>query len=294
MFSEGKYPDPTLFISGHLTPDCPKHLPSYAQAACNGASKGKKNKSSLTAAKAASASNLAPVIQAPRSLPTAERRLYAPRSSPSEHPQAPLIAATFPDITLPASSEMQIVSSPSQSPPRLTTEDQSPFLSPTLQPPPQPLRHPSTPFPASSTSLSPLENRPGCPSASPPTKHSSRSTRSHSPSSRKTRKSFSRVLRSRSSTPKTFTSSPRDISTPTHNPETARLPPRSSFPSTLGTYSRWVPQFDCSPDREQLNALTHSTDTRSARTAGDTAMSPPGVPPPIPFAPSAPSTTPGP
>jgi len=35
------------------------------------------------------------------SLPTAERRFYAPRSSPSEHPQGPLIAATFPDIAAP-------------------------------------------------------------------------------------------------------------------------------------------------------------------------------------------------
>ena len=94
----GKYPDPTTFISGHLAPDCPKPQPSYAQAASKGTSKGKKNKSSLTAAQVASANSLAPASQAPRSLPTAERRFYAPRSSPSEHPQAPLIAATFPDI----------------------------------------------------------------------------------------------------------------------------------------------------------------------------------------------------
>jgi len=97
-FREGKYPDPTTFVSGHLAPDCPKPQPSYAQAASKGPSKGKKDKSSLTAAKVASASNPVPVTQAPRSLPTAERRFYAPRSSPSEHPQAPLIAATFPDI----------------------------------------------------------------------------------------------------------------------------------------------------------------------------------------------------
>ena len=98
-FREGKYPDPTTFISGHLAPDCPKSQPSYAQAASKGTSKGKKNKSSLTAAKVASASNLAPETQAPRSLPTAARRFFAPRSSPSEHPQAPLSAATFPDTT---------------------------------------------------------------------------------------------------------------------------------------------------------------------------------------------------
>ena len=97
-FHEGKYTNPTTFISGHLAPDCPKPQLSYAQAASKGTSKGKKNKSSLTAAKVALASNLVPVTQAPRSLPTAERRFYAPRSSPSEHPQVPLIAATFPDI----------------------------------------------------------------------------------------------------------------------------------------------------------------------------------------------------
>ena len=39
-----------------------------------------------------------PVTQPPKSLPTAETRFYTPRSSPSEHPQASLIAATFPDI----------------------------------------------------------------------------------------------------------------------------------------------------------------------------------------------------
>ena len=97
-FREGKYPYPSTFVSGHLAPDCPKPQPSYAQAASKGPSKGKKDKSSLTAAKVASASKPVPVTQASRSLPTAERRFYAPRSSTSEHPQAPLIAATFPDI----------------------------------------------------------------------------------------------------------------------------------------------------------------------------------------------------
>jgi len=97
-FRQGKYPDPTSFISGHLAPDCPKPQPSYARAATKGDSKGKKNKRFLRGAKVASAGSLALVTQAPRSHPTAERRFYALRSSPSEHPQAPLIAATFPDI----------------------------------------------------------------------------------------------------------------------------------------------------------------------------------------------------
>jgi len=97
-FREGKYPDPTTFIAGHLAPDCPKPQRSYAKVATAGAPKGKKNKSSLTAAQVASASNSVSASQPPKSLPTAERRFYAPRSSPSEHQQASLIAATFPDI----------------------------------------------------------------------------------------------------------------------------------------------------------------------------------------------------
>ena len=84
-FREGKYPDPTTFIAGHLAPDYVKPHHSYAKAASAGAPKGKKNKSSLTAAQVASASNSVPVTQPPKSLPTAERRFFAPRSSPSEH-----------------------------------------------------------------------------------------------------------------------------------------------------------------------------------------------------------------
>jgi len=97
-FREGKYPEPTTFIARHLAPDCPKTQPSYAKAAWSRAPKGKKNKSTLTAVKVPSASNSVPATQAPKSLPTAERTFYAPDSSPSEHPQAALIAATFPDI----------------------------------------------------------------------------------------------------------------------------------------------------------------------------------------------------
>jgi len=52
-FLEGKYPDPTTFIAGHLAPDSPKTQPSYAKGASSGTPKGKKNKSSLTAAKVA-------------------------------------------------------------------------------------------------------------------------------------------------------------------------------------------------------------------------------------------------
>ena len=97
-FREGKYPDPTTFIAGHLAPDCPKTKQSYAKAASAGAPKGKRNKNSLTAAQVASDSASKPVPQAPKSLPTAERRFFAPRLSPTEHHLASLIAATFPDI----------------------------------------------------------------------------------------------------------------------------------------------------------------------------------------------------
>jgi len=97
-FREGKYPDPTTFIAWHLAPDYTKPQQSYAKAASAGAPKGKKNKSSLTGTQVASASNSVPATQPPKSLPTAERRFYAPRSSPSEHQQASLIASTFPEI----------------------------------------------------------------------------------------------------------------------------------------------------------------------------------------------------
>ena len=98
-FRDGKYPDPKTFISVHLAPDCPKPEPSYAQGPSTDAPKGKNNTSSLTAAKLASARKLAPVTNAPRLLPTAERRFYGPGSSPSGHPNAPLIAPTFPGIS---------------------------------------------------------------------------------------------------------------------------------------------------------------------------------------------------
>ena len=100
-FREGKYPDPTTFISGHLARDYPKPQPSYAQATATGAPKGKKTKSTLTAAKVASTSIVVPVVQALKSLPTAERWFYAPRSSPSEHPQAPLAVAFAPYFDAP-------------------------------------------------------------------------------------------------------------------------------------------------------------------------------------------------
>jgi len=71
------------------------------------------------------------------------------------------------------------------------------------------------------------------------------------------------------------------------NPGRERLPPPSSFRSTLVTYPRWVPQFDSSPDRGLLNGPTLPTGTHSVRTSGATVTSPPGAPRPIPFVPGA-------
>jgi len=63
--------------------------------------KANKKKSPATAAPVVRVSNSVPNIQAPKLLPTAERRFYAPGSSPSEHDQAPVIAAIFPGIAAP-------------------------------------------------------------------------------------------------------------------------------------------------------------------------------------------------
>jgi len=202
----------------------------------------------------------------------------------------PLLLPPLPTL-LPASSGMRIVSSSSRSPPRLMTRDPSPFSSPTRPPLPRHLRHILTLFPPSSTSHFPWANLPGCPSASPLMWLSSPSTHSQLPSSQRTQRNSSRAWRSRSSTPRTYASSPPDTSTPTYSPGRARLPPLSLFPSTLETSLRWAPRFISSPARERLNTLTLPSGTRSARTAGDTAMSPRDAPPPIPFAPSAPSAT---
>lgn len=99
-FRDGKYADPSSFIAGHLETDCPKPEQTYAQAAMEVLSKKEyKMKSSLTPVQVRSVSNTVPVFQAPKSLPAAERRFYAPRSSPSSHHQTAVIGATFLDIT---------------------------------------------------------------------------------------------------------------------------------------------------------------------------------------------------
>jgi len=290
-FHKGKYPDPTTFISGYLAHDYSKPQPSYAQAASKGASKGKKNKSSLTATKVASANSPVPATQPPRSLPTADRRFYAPHSSPSEHPQAPLIAATLPDIAARVLRDANCIL------PLAVTTKLNDRGSATLL-----VTDPATPAAAFapycdalSSQLNksfPVGESPWLPFRLAPNEaqlaiHSvPLAFLPEDPSN------SSHASRSLSLTPKTCASSPADTSIPTQNPGRARLPPPSSSPSTLETCLQWAPRFDSSPVHARSNAPTLPIGTRSVRTAGARAMSPLGAPQPTPFAPFAPSTTP--
>jgi len=87
------------FTPGHLHPDV-HSVPSYAQAASGSGSGGKgKTKAGKPPSPQLVASAAAPQVQkGPPSLPGAQRRFFAPRQSPSPHPYALTIAATFPDI----------------------------------------------------------------------------------------------------------------------------------------------------------------------------------------------------
>jgi len=97
-FRKGRY-DLDTFTPGHLHPDNVIH-PSYAQAASGSGSGGKgKNKAGKPPSPQQVASTAAPPVKkGPPSLPGAQRRFFAPRQTPSPHPDAPAIAATFPDI----------------------------------------------------------------------------------------------------------------------------------------------------------------------------------------------------
>jgi len=97
-FRKGRY-DLDSFTPGHLHPDNVVS-PSYTQAASGSGSGGK---SQSKAGKVPSPQPVAsaaapPVKKGPPSLPGAQRRFLAPCQSPSPHPDAPTIAATFPDI----------------------------------------------------------------------------------------------------------------------------------------------------------------------------------------------------
>ena len=97
-FRKGRY-DLDSFTPGHLHPDV-HPSPSYAQAASGSGSGGKgKNKAGKPPSPQLVASTTAPPVKkGPPSLPGAQRRFFAPRQTPSPHPDALTIAATFPDI----------------------------------------------------------------------------------------------------------------------------------------------------------------------------------------------------
>jgi len=97
-FRKGRY-DLDSFTPGHLHPDNVVS-PSYAQAASGSSSGGKgKNKAGKPPSSQQVASAAAPPVKkGPPSLPGAQRRFFAPRQSPSPHPDAQTIAATVPDI----------------------------------------------------------------------------------------------------------------------------------------------------------------------------------------------------
>ena len=97
-FRRGAY-DLSSFTPGHLHPDNTPS-PSYTQAASESGSGGKgKGKVGKTPSPQQVASTVAPPVKkGPPSLPSAQRRFFGPRQSPSRHPDALTIAATFPDI----------------------------------------------------------------------------------------------------------------------------------------------------------------------------------------------------
>jgi len=97
-FRKGRY-DLDSFTPGHLHPDV-HPSPSYAQAASGSGSGGKgKSQAGKTPAPQLVASAAAPPVKkGPPSLPGAQRRFFAPRQSPSPHPDALTIAATFPNL----------------------------------------------------------------------------------------------------------------------------------------------------------------------------------------------------
>ena len=87
------------FTPGHLHPDV-RPSPSYTQAASGSGSggKGKGKAGKPPSPQLGTCAVAPPVKKGPPSLPGAQRHFFAPRQSPSPHPDALTIAATFPDI----------------------------------------------------------------------------------------------------------------------------------------------------------------------------------------------------
>jgi len=97
-FRKGRY-DLHSFTPGHLHPDV-HPSPSYAQAASGSGSggKGKSKAGKPPSPQLVASTTTPPVKKGPPSRPGTQRRFFAPRQSPSPHPDALTIAATFPDI----------------------------------------------------------------------------------------------------------------------------------------------------------------------------------------------------
>jgi len=97
-FRKGRY-DLDSFTPGHLHPDTHPSA-SYAQAASGSglAGKGKSKAGKPPSPQQVASTTVPPVKKGPPCLPGAHRRFFAPRQSPSPHPDALTIAATFPDI----------------------------------------------------------------------------------------------------------------------------------------------------------------------------------------------------
>jgi len=97
-FRKGRY-DLDSFTPGHLHPDA-HPSPSYAQSASGSGSggKGKRKPGKPPSPQLVASTTVPPVKNGPPSLPGAQRRFFAPRQSPSPHPDALTMAATFPDI----------------------------------------------------------------------------------------------------------------------------------------------------------------------------------------------------
>ena len=91
--------DASSFTPGHLHPD-QNPSPSYAQAGSGSGSGGKERKKvGKQPSLQQGTSAVAPTDKkGPPSLSGAQRRFFAPRQSPAPHPDAPSIAATFPEI----------------------------------------------------------------------------------------------------------------------------------------------------------------------------------------------------
>jgi len=97
-YRRGAY-DVASFTPGHLHRDV-HPSPSYAQAASGSGSgaKGKSKAGKPLSSQLVASTTTPPVKMGPPSLPGAQRHFFAPRQSPSPHPDALTIAATFPDI----------------------------------------------------------------------------------------------------------------------------------------------------------------------------------------------------